>query len=137
MSVYAKPLPRIDERNRGHWDGARENKLLVQKCGDCGALRYPSSRLCAKCQSEVAGWVEVSGKGTVWSWCVFHRAYFEGFKPEIPYAVVLVQLDEGPKLYSNLMGVPKERIRIGMRVKAVFERVTDEATLVKFAEAKS
>ena len=67
---------------------------------------------------------------------MFHRAYFKGFADDIPYAVALIELDEGVKIYSNLVGVPREQIRIGMRVRAVFEKVTDDVTLVKFEEDK-
>ena len=133
MTTYAKPLPAIDESNAPHWAGARERQIRVQKCSDCSALRYPPARYCARCLSDRSGWVTLSGSGEVWSHCTFHRAYFKGFDPEIPYTVVLVKLDEGPLLYSNLVGVPRGEERIGMRVHAVFEDVTAEVTLIKFA----
>jgi uncharacterized OB-fold protein len=132
MSVYAKPLPKVDETNAPHWQGAKARELRVQKCADCGRLRYPPARHCASCLSEKSAWVAVSGKGEVWSHCAFHRAYFKGFEHELPYTVVLVKLDEGPLLYSNLAGVPREAVRIGMRVRAAFEDVTGDVTLIKF-----
>ena len=137
MSDYLKPLPQIDERNRPHWDGAGEGRLMIQACSDCGTLRYPFSTLCAHCHSTKAEWRQVSGKGTVWSWCVFHRVYFKGFENEMPYSVVLVELDEGVRLYSNLTDVPHEKLRIGIRVRAVFDAATDQVTLVKFEEDKT
>ena len=130
--TYAKPLPRIDDKNRPFWQATEAGRLTVQRCGACGALRYPFAEICAECLSSEADWVEVSGRGTVWSFCTFHRNYFKGFEAEIPYSVVLVRLDEGPRLYSNLVGVPREQIRIGMRVKASFEHVADGVSLVKF-----
>ena len=136
MSDYLKPLPRIDERNRAHWDGAREGRLMIQACSDCGALRYPFSTLCAHCHGTNSLWKQASGKGTVWAWCAFHRAYFKGFESELPYNVVVVELDEGLKLYSNLVGVAGKEVRIGMRVRAAFEKATEEVTLVKFEEDK-
>jgi uncharacterized OB-fold protein len=135
-SGYTKPLPTIDERNRHHWEGARDGHLMVQQCLDCGAFRYPAARMCPHCQSERQHWTGMSGRGTVWSWCVFHRPYFKGFEPDIPYLVVLVKLDEGPKFYSNLVGVPRESVRIGMRVRACYDKVTDQVTLVKFEEER-
>ncbi len=132
MTAYTKPLPTIDDINRPYWEGVRVGELRMQRCRACGALRFPPGRLCAECLGEESAWAALSGKGTVWSYCVFHRAYFAGFEAELPYNVVLVQLAEGPKLYSNLVGVPNERIRIGMPVRARFERVTDEVTLVRF-----
>lgn len=133
MNAYAKPLPKIDDSNAPHWQGARQRELRVQKCGDCGALRYPPAKHCPSCLSEKSGWVTLAGTGEVWSFTTFHRAYFKGFEAEMPYTVVLVKTDEGPLLYSNLVGVRREDIRIGMRVRAVFDDVTAEVTLIKFA----
>jgi uncharacterized OB-fold protein len=133
-ATYLKPVPKIDDTNRPHWEGAQKGELRVQHCKSCGTYRYPPARWCSECLSEDIEWVKVSGKGAVWSWCVFHRQYFKGFDGEMPYAVVLVELDEGPKLYSNLVGVSKDDIRIGMRVRAAFEQATPELTLVKFEE---
>ena len=135
-ATYAKPLPKIDERTKPHWEGNVVHELRVQRCDDCGTMRFPASRWCAHCLSENTSWQKVSGKGKVWSWCVFHRAYFKGFESDVPYAVALIELDEGPKMYSNLVGIPREQIKIGMRVRAVFDKVTDDVTLVKFEEDK-
>ena len=135
-NTYTKPVPKLDDTNRHHWEGAQEGKLRIQHCKSCGTHRYPPARWCSACLSEDLEWVTVSGKGSIWSWCVFHRAYFKGFEQDLPYTVVLVELDEGPKLYSNLVGVEKDDIRIGMRVRAVFEQATDTLTLVKFEEDK-
>lgn len=133
---YTKPLPTIDNRNRPHWEGNATHELRVQRCDDCGVLRFPASRWCTHCLGEKTSWQVTSGKGKVWSWCVFHRAYFKGFADDLPYAVALVELDEGVRMYSNLVGVPCDKIRIGMRVRAVYEKVNDEVTLVKFEEDK-
>ena len=135
-ATYTKPLPKIDERTRPHWDGNAVHELRVQRCDACGTMRFPASRWCAHCLGEKTSWQKVSGKGNVWSWCVFHRAYFKGFESDVPYPVALVELDEGPKMYSNLVGIPRDKIRIGMRVRAVFDKVTDDVTLVKFEEDK-
>lgn len=134
--TYQKPVPRIDDSNRPHWEGAKAGELRVQRCTSCGTLRYPPARWCSSCRNEGSEWITVSGRGTIWSWCVFHRAYFKGFEEDLPYAVVLVELEEGLFLYSNLVDVPKDRIRIGMPVRAVFEEATPDLTLVKFEEAK-
>jgi len=132
VSAYAKPLPHVTPLTQPFWDGARAGRLLVQRCGQCGTFRFPPARICHACLSEEVAWVPVSGRGTVWSMCEFHRSYFKGFEADLPYNVVLVRLEEGPRLYSNLVGLPYERITIGMRVQAVFEPVTEEVTLLKF-----
>ena len=129
--TYSKPLPQIDERNRPYWDGLREGQLRLPRCEDCGKLRYTPYRLCPSCGSERTSWARLSGKGTVWSACRFHQVYFEGFRAETPYSVVLVELDEGVKVYSNLVGNPS-LAEVGQRVEAVFEPATAEVTLLKF-----
>ncbi len=135
MSGRGKPLPRLDDPNRPHWEGALAGELRLQQCAGCGLHRFPARRHCAGCGSQESHWTAVSGRGTVWSHCLFHKAYFPGFSGELPYNVVLVKLEEGALLYSNLVGVPNERIRIGMAVEAHFERVSDEVALVKFRAA--
>ncbi len=135
MSDYRKPLPRLDDHNRPFWEAAKQGELRLQCCLDCGTLRFPATRYCASCRSERSEWRPVSGKGTVQSSCVFHQVYFEGFRDEVPYNVVVVTLEEGPRLFSNLVGVANDEIRIGMPVEAVFDAVTPEVTLVKFKPA--
>jgi uncharacterized protein len=102
----------------------------LQRCLDCGRHRYPAARYCAGCRGERADWVEPSGRGIVESHCVFHKAYWPEFQSKVPYAVVQVKLDEGVRLFSNLVGVPSERIRAGMRVRATYE-----GKLVRFVPA--
>jgi uncharacterized OB-fold protein len=127
---YARPLPHITAATKPFWDATHNGQLTVQQCGSCRKLRFPPATICDNCLSGQAAWVPVSGRGTVWSLCEFHRPYFKGF--ELPYNVALVRLAEGPRMYTNIVGIPPEEIRIDMRVKAVFEAVTDAVTLVKF-----
>jgi uncharacterized OB-fold protein len=137
MSDYKKPLPRIDGPNRPFWDGARAGRLVLQRCLDCGAWRFPASRSCPACRGEHAEWQQASGHGVLVSFCLFHKPYFEGFAEEVPYNVIQVRLEEGVQLFSNLIGVPNERIAIGMKLEAHFEKATEAVTLVKFAPAEA
>jgi uncharacterized OB-fold protein len=129
----AKPLPPDDPANRPFWEGARRGALMLQRCLDCGRHRFPAARYCAQCRGERAAWVETRGSGVVESWCSFHKAYWPAFERDVPYDVVQVRLDEGVRPFSNL--VSGKEIRIGMRVRAVFEPVTSNVTLVKFTPA--
>jgi len=130
MSEYAKPLPPDDPANRPFWDGAKRGVLMLQRCLDCGRHRFPAARYCVQCRGERSEWVSTSGAGVVESYCTFHRAYWPAFAAEVPYDVVQVRLDEGVRLFSNLVG---GRPRAGMRVRARFDPVTPAVTLVKFA----
>jgi uncharacterized OB-fold protein len=128
----AKPRPRIDAVSRGFWDNAQAGRLSVQRCDDCGDAHFPGAPVCPKCLSEKQSWVAVSGKGELLSWVRFHRAYWEGFRADLPYVACLVGLDEGPMLMSNLVGTAPEDIAIGSRVEVIFEKVDDTLTLPKF-----
>jgi uncharacterized OB-fold protein len=129
----AKPIPAITPNLAPFFAGAKRHELVIQKCSDCGTYRFPPRELCSSCLSNASTWEKVSGNGEVFSFTIMHQVYHPGFAGEVPYAVVLVQLDEGPRITSNLVGVPPDKIRIGMPVKAVFEDVSDELTLPKFA----
>lgn len=131
----AKPLPPEDAANRPFREGAKRGVVLLQHCRDCGAHRFPAARYCTQCRGERSEWVETSGRGVIESHCSFHKAYWPAFAAEIPYAVVQVRLDEGVRLFSNLVGVPADQIRSGLRVRATFEDVTPSVTLVKFVLA--
>jgi len=128
----AKPRPRIDTVSRGFWDNARAGRLSVQRCDACADLHYPGSPVCPKCLSEAQSWVPVSGRGTLLSWVRFHRAYWDGFRQDLPYLVALVGLEEGPLLMTNIVGAAPEDLKIGQGVEAVFEKVDEEVTLPKF-----
>lgn len=128
---YTKPLPRLDTVNGPFWAGAKQGKLMLQYCKDCGDTRFPPGPVCPKCLSSNQDWKEASGRGTVESWIDMHRAYWDGFKGELPYRVILVKLEEGPILLSNIVD-KTENLRMGQPVKAVFEPITDEFTLPRF-----
>lgn len=129
---YTKPLPVIDVWNKPFWEGTKEHKLMVQKCNECGLLRFPPGPTCPSCLSTQNKWVQLNGHGIVRSWIVFNYLYYKGFADELPYNVATVELDEGIKLITNLVGVENDQISTGMAVKVVYEDVTDEITLPKF-----
>lgn len=132
----AKPVPVPSEESKPYWEAARRRELKLQRCLDCGAFRFPPSVLCPECSSRSAEWAAVSGRGKVYSYVVFHRAYHPAFAGDLPYAVACVELEEGPRLLSNITGVAPEKIRCDMPVEVVFEPVTEEVTLPKFRPRK-
>jgi uncharacterized OB-fold protein len=130
---YEKPLPQPDALSAPFWENAHKGKLSVQACEDCGDRHFPPTPVCPHCLSSRQSWQAVSGRGTLLSWTVFHRAYWPAFQHELPYAVCLVRLEEGPVLVSNFAsGEPTEGLAAGRPVEAVFEKITDEVTLPKF-----
>lgn len=130
MTTYTKPLPVISSLNRPYWEALKRHELRLQRCTDCGQIWYPPAPFCPACWCDAVTWQRLSGRGTVNSWVVFHQAYFSSF--QVPYNVAEVELEEGPRLLTNLVEVDPAAIRIGMPVEVVFEDVTAEITLAKF-----
>lgn len=129
---YAKPLPSLDDSNRPFWDAAREGRLVLQACGACGHVRYPISHVCPVCLDERFDWKTMSGRGTVHSTIVFHQVYNPAFAQDVPYNVSLVKLEEGPRMISNVVGVPPSAVKVGDAVQVCFDRVTEEIAIPRF-----
>ncbi len=131
-SPVAKPIPSITPDMAEFFEGARRGQLMLQKCAGCGELRFPPHEICTRCLGTRAGWVAVSGRGEVYSFNIMHQVYHPGFATEVPYAVVVVKLDEGVKFVSNLVGVKPAEIKCGMPVEVTFEKLSDQVMLPKF-----
>ena len=134
--AYSKPVPVPSEDSKPFWDAAKKGQLQLQHCLDCGAYRFPPSVLCPECNSMSSEWTAVSGRGKVYSFVVFHRAYHPGFAGDLPYAVACIELEEGPRLLSNIVGIPPEQVRCDMPVEVVFEEITPDISLPKFRQAR-
>jgi uncharacterized OB-fold protein len=104
------------------WEAARRGRLVIQRCGDCGALRWPPLAGCPECRSREATWDEVDPQGTIWSFVVYHRGFAAELKDQIPYTVVMVQLDAGPYLVGRLIEDGRKPV-IGARVTAGFAEI--------------
>jgi uncharacterized OB-fold protein len=114
------------------WEWCRKHELRIQQCLGCSAFRFPPQRLCPECLGEASEWRAVSGRGTLYSFVVYHRLYNPAFSEDLPYNVAVVQLAEGPRLLSTIVGCPNEILRCDMPVEVVFDDVTPEVTLPKF-----
>ena len=136
MTGYAKPLPRITPDNGPFWEAARRHELRLQRCLDCGRVWYPPAPVCPSCLSDRHEWAPMSGRGTISSFVVFHKAWFPAFANETPYAVVQVELEEGPRLTANLVDVPPGEIRVGMPVTVVFDDITSDVTIPRFRRGR-
>ncbi|MGC0339548.1 bifunctional MaoC family dehydratase N-terminal/OB-fold nucleic acid binding domain-containing protein [Streptomyces sp. SLBN-8D4] len=129
-----RPRPVVNRDNAGFWGGVERHRLLIQRCTACAALRFPWLPGCAHCGGPDWDTVEASGEGTVYSYVVMHHPPFPAFDP--PYAVVLVELAEGVRIISNMVGTPYDKVRIGMPVRLVFQVYDGELTLPVFRAAE-
>ena len=133
--TYCKPLPENDPLTQPYWEYALDNKLSIQYCVECGHQHFPASPVCPDCLSEKQDWLVVSGHATLVSWVKFHRAYWNGFRDDLPYDVCLVKLDEGPLILSNFQGPAPDGLHAGLKLRAVFNHVTAKLSLVNFVVA--
>jgi uncharacterized OB-fold protein len=131
--MSAKPMPVPDADSRPFWEGCREHRLKIERCADCKTARFPPARLCPHCRSSRSEWITASGRGTVFSWIVVrHPVPKDIYAGEVPYVVALVELEEGVRMPTNVVGCAPEAIRAGMPVEVVFEEVSAEITLPRF-----
>ena len=133
--VAAIPLPRLYDWNRPYFQAALAGRLMLQKCRACGELIYYPRPACPECLAMEYDWTELSGRGTVYSFAVVWRPQHPAFLDRVPITLATVQLDEGPQMVSNVVNCPPERVAIGLRVRVVFERVSEEVALPKFEPA--
>lgn len=123
-------LPPITTDTAPFHEELARGRLALQRCGGCGAFRHPIAPVCAWCGDDRATWEPVRGTGRVFSWVRYHRAYVPHFAPLVPYVVLTVELDEGPRLYGRLAdGVEPV---IGMPVRAIVERWSDGVCVLAF-----
>jgi uncharacterized OB-fold protein len=135
MSEYNKPLPFSSVESKPFWDACREHKLLLPRCNQCGSYWFPASATCPKCLSTDWIWSKSSGRGKIYSFGVYHRVYHKGFEADVPYVLAIVQIEEGPRLVTNVVNCKPEQVKCNMPVEVVFDDVTEDTTLYKFKPA--
>jgi uncharacterized OB-fold protein len=129
-----RPMPEPDEASEAFYEAAARGSLLLKKCGRCAAALGPDARFCSECLSEDVDWLEASGQGKVLTFGVMHQQ-FPGFEDAVPYNIAVVQLDEGPRMSTNIVGCANEDVRIGMPVRVRFEDAGNGTMIPRFAPA--
>lgn len=129
----SRPRPAQSADTSFFWEGAKRGELLIQRCAACGTLRHPPGPGCAACGSLEWDTVRSTGRGVVHSYAVHHYPPIPGF--EYPLFIGLIDLEEGTRLVSNIVGVDAEEIEIGMAVEVEFETFGDDLALPQFRPA--
>jgi len=129
------PLPRPYQDTAPYWEAAKARRFVLQRCKDCGQHQFYPRGVCSHCLSSALEWVDASGKATVYSFTVNHRAPHPGFQGKTPFVLAIVDLAEGPRMMTNIVDCDPESVTIGMAVEVCFDDVTDEVTLPKFRPA--
>lgn len=136
---YKGALPKPTPETLRFWQGAREDKLMLPWCEDCGQAHFYPRALCPHCHGTRLVWREASGRGSIYSYAISHKPA-KGFEDKTPYVIAVVALEEGPRMLANLWLDEKptpENVRIDMKVQAVFDAVTPDITLINFRPAGS
>jgi uncharacterized OB-fold protein len=117
----ARPVvPAANLDTKPFWDGCAEGKLLLQRCVLCEAYRHPPSPICPHCLSDAHAWVPANGRGTVYTFVVVRETRARGWDKMVPYVLAVVELEEGPRILTNLTRVAPEDVAIGMPVEVTF-----------------
>jgi uncharacterized OB-fold protein len=115
------PVPASDERNRPFWEAASEGRLVLPRCAACGELMAPPVANCKACLVDRFDWVVASGRGSIYSFIEYQRSWLRDFDAHLPYVVAIVELEEGPRLITMLVGETSDWVRIGARVQVAFQ----------------
>jgi uncharacterized protein len=132
FSIGERPIPTSDERSKPFFDATLRGELLLQHCGTCGRWTWPVKVRCIECLADDLRWEPASGLGTLYTFTLVHQIVHPGFKDETPYNLALVDLDEGVRVHTSIVGVPNDELRIGMRLSVVFVPASDEIAVPMF-----
>jgi uncharacterized OB-fold protein len=117
VDEWSKPLPALEPVSTEFWAAAAEGRLLIQRCPACGHRQFYPRGMCTAC-GENPEWEEASGGGTVHTFTIIRQQGARGFRDDVPYAVAIIELDEGPRMMGNITGASVDQVAIGMRVRA-------------------
>ena len=130
----AKPVPSPNDATAPFWSGCAQGVMRMRHCAACGKVSAPTRSVCACGNAELGG-KDCSGRGTVFSCTVVHRAPDPAFRADVPYVIAVVELEEGARLMSNVIGCLPAEVSIGMKVSAVYETVAENVGVPKFRRA--
>ena len=131
---YRKPLPTPSPETKRYWEGCKNHELWLPYCKSCEKPYFYPRDFCPACFSWDIEWRKMSGRGTIYTFGVHYRHFHPGWAEEVPYVTALVQLDEGPHIYTNIVGVDGDprNLRCDLPVEVVFDDVSDNISLPKF-----
>jgi uncharacterized OB-fold protein len=137
-----KRLPVPDQASRGFYEGALAGRLMLLRCAKCGTYMSPTAgagtpveslrRRCVRCLSNALAWAPSTGRGTLYSFAIMHVVYDPSFAGDVPYNLALVELEEGVRITSQVVGCPNDELEIGMPLRVTFERLSEDVAVPKF-----
>ena len=127
--------PEADQDSTPYWQSLLQHQAKLQKCGKCGRFRFPPSPSCYYCGTLGGSWEPISGKGVIYTWSVIHHPVDKRLSGEVPFTVAMVDLEEGPRIVGRLINADRAKLKAGIPVKARYEDMDKELTLLNFEPA--
>lgn len=137
MSNVRYDLPTPDADTVAFWEAAKEGRLLIKRCSDCGMFHYYPRPFCPHCWSRKVEWYQASGQATLYSWSVIYQNDQPVFRDRVPYIAAIVDLAEGPRMMTNVVGVPFDQLHVGMSLSLRFMPISDEYVVPVFGPGPS
>lgn len=125
-------LPTPEPDTQPFWDAAADGRLLLRRCDDCDATSFYPRSFCPSCWSENVSWTQASGRATLYTWSVVHANDLPPFAERVPYVAAVVDLEEGPRMMTNVIDCAADDLQIGMDLVVTFQRRTDDVTVPLF-----
>ena len=135
MTTPRFDLPSTDLETQPFWDGLKEGKFLLRHCNACGRDHYYPRPFCPSCWSDDVSWKEASGRGRLYTYSIVHVNDLPPFAERVPYVAAVVELDEGPRVMTNVEGVAFEDLRVDMPLVVEFKPISDDVTIPVFRAA--
>jgi len=133
---FVKPLPRPTAWSKPFWEAAKEGRLTLKRCKNCGHIDHPPYLYCTECSGEEAEWIEASGKAVLYAYAVNTYGVPFPFVPEMPYVTAMIDLPEGVRMISNIKGCDPRELENGMKLEVFFEKASEEISLPMWRPAK-
>lgn len=128
-------LPTIEDETREFWEAARQGKLLLRSCNDCGVVHYYPRPFCPECWGDDVTWIEASGRATLYTHSTVYVNDLPPFNERVPYIAAVVDLAEGPRMMTEIVDCEPDQLEIGMPLELAFRDVSDEVTIAVFRPA--
>ena len=132
MSDVPRPVPQPTEYSEGFWEGVANGELRIQRCVGCRDLRHYPQPMCPECRSPDFEWARVSGRGEIYSYAIANRAFHPAWQAHVPYVIATIELDEGVRMVTDLLGVDPDSVEIGQRVEVYFEALPGQGKMPRF-----
>ncbi|MFI5865265.1 Zn-ribbon domain-containing OB-fold protein [Streptomyces sp. NPDC051546] len=129
-------LPEIDDFTRPYWDAAAQGRLLLRRCGECGKAHHYPREFCPACWAgeDRVTWETASGQATLYTWSVIHRNDLPPFGERVPYVAAVVELEEGPRMMTEVVdGTGESSLRVGMELEVTFREAAEGIWVAVFA----